>query len=85
MERLQHSRMEMNESLRAELSCSYLADNYHTDHKISYEHGTNNYYRMLRWVMFQMGGNGADARLSPKLKLCTESIANYSRLTRTSK
>jgi glutathione S-transferase len=36
----------------------YLADKYDTDHKIAYPHGTNEYYEMLSWVMFQMGGVG---------------------------
>jgi len=36
----------------------YLADNYDTDHRISYERGINNYYKMLSWVVSQMGGIG---------------------------
>lgn len=36
----------------------YLADKYDTDHKISYAHGTNDYYEVLSWLMFQMGGIG---------------------------
>lgn len=36
----------------------YLTDKYDADHKISYAHGTNDYYEMLSWVMFQMGGIG---------------------------
>jgi len=36
----------------------YLTDKYDADHKISYAHRTNDYYEMLSWVMFQMGGIG---------------------------
>jgi glutathione S-transferase len=36
----------------------YLADKYDTDHKISYAYGTNDYYEVLSWLMFQMGGIG---------------------------
>jgi glutathione S-transferase len=36
----------------------YLTDKYDTDHKISYANGTNDYYEMLSWLMFQMGGIG---------------------------
>jgi glutathione S-transferase len=32
----------------------YLADQYDKDHKISFEHGTGDYYEMLSWLMFQM-------------------------------
>jgi len=36
----------------------YLADQYDKDNKISYEYGTSDYYEMLSWLMFQMGGIG---------------------------
>jgi hypothetical protein len=32
----------------------YLADQYDKDHKISFEHGTGDYYEMMSWLMFQM-------------------------------
>lgn len=36
----------------------YLADQYDKEKKFTYEHGTDLYYEMLSWVMFQMGGLG---------------------------
>jgi len=36
----------------------YLADKYDHDHKISYAHGTNDYYETLSWLFFQMAGIG---------------------------
>ena len=36
----------------------YLTDHYDKDNKISYKHGTAEYYEMLSWLMFQMGGIG---------------------------
>lgn len=36
----------------------YLADKYDTDHKISFAHGTNDYYECLSWINWQMGGLG---------------------------
>ncbi|GIJ86482.1 hypothetical protein Asppvi_005371 [Aspergillus pseudoviridinutans] len=36
----------------------YLTDKYDTEHKISYPHGTPEYYEELAWLMFQMGGVG---------------------------
>ncbi len=36
----------------------YLTDNYDKDNKISYPNGTPEYYEMLSWVMWQMGGLG---------------------------
>jgi glutathione S-transferase len=45
----------------------YLADHYDPDNIISYPHGTPEYYEMLSWLMWQMGGlgpmQGEDARL----------------------
>lgn len=49
------------------LSCTWLlsvdvgllnlsvTDKYDKDHKISFPHGSPDYYEMLSWVMFQMG------------------------------
>jgi glutathione S-transferase len=36
----------------------YLTDNYDTENKISFAHGTEEYYEMLSWLMWQMGGLG---------------------------
>ncbi|KAK9245298.1 glutathione S-transferase [Lipomyces tetrasporus] len=36
----------------------YLVDKYDKDHKISYPHGSDLYYEMVSWLMFQMGGIG---------------------------
>jgi len=36
----------------------YLTDNYDKENKISYPHGTREYYEMLSWLMWQMGGLG---------------------------
>jgi glutathione S-transferase len=36
----------------------YLADKYDDENKISYSHGTDEYYEMLSRLMFQMGGIG---------------------------
>ncbi|KAK9492226.1 glutathione S-transferase [Lipomyces doorenjongii] len=36
----------------------YLVDKYDKEHKISYPHGSGDYYEMLSWLMFQMGGIG---------------------------
>ena len=36
----------------------YLTDKYDDENKISYSHGTDEYYEMLSWLMFQMGGIG---------------------------
>ncbi|KAK9239939.1 glutathione S-transferase [Lipomyces kononenkoae] len=36
----------------------YLTDKYDKDYKISYPHGSADYYEMLSWLMFQMGGVG---------------------------
>jgi glutathione S-transferase len=36
----------------------YLTDKYDDENKISYAHGTDEYYEMLSWLMFQMGGVG---------------------------
>ncbi len=36
----------------------YLADKYDPEHTISYPHDTDEYYEMLSWLMFQMGGIG---------------------------
>jgi glutathione S-transferase len=36
----------------------YLADKYDYENKISYSHGTDEYYEMLSRLMFQMGGIG---------------------------
>jgi len=36
----------------------YLTDKYDEDNKISYPNGTDEYYEMLSWLMFQMGGIG---------------------------
>ena len=36
----------------------YLADHYDKDQKISYKSGTPEYYEMLSWLMFQVGGVG---------------------------
>jgi len=36
----------------------YLTDYYDKDNKISYQFGTVEYYEMLSWLMFQMGGIG---------------------------
>jgi len=34
----------------------YLTDKYDPDKKISYPYGTPDYYEMMSWLMFQMGG-----------------------------
>jgi len=36
----------------------YATDKYDPDHKISYPNGTDEYYEMLSWLMFQVGGLG---------------------------
>merc|ERR1711939_1304014 len=36
----------------------YLTDKYDKDHKISFPYGSDDYYEMLSWVMWQMGGLG---------------------------
>ena len=36
----------------------YLIDKYDTDNKISYPHGSKNYYEMLSWLMFHAAGLG---------------------------
>jgi Glutathione S-transferase, N-terminal domain len=36
----------------------YLTDNYDTENKISFASGTEDYYEMLSWLMWQMGGLG---------------------------
>jgi len=36
----------------------YLCDQYDKEHTISYPNGTNEYYEMLSWIMWQMGGLG---------------------------
>lgn len=36
----------------------YLVDMYDTDNKFTYNHGSREYYEMLSWIMFQMGGIG---------------------------
>ncbi|KAH8916146.1 glutathione S-transferase [Atractiella rhizophila] len=36
----------------------YLVDQYDKDHKLSYKHGTKEYYEMLQWVFFQNAGVG---------------------------
>lgn len=36
----------------------YLTDHYDPDNKLAYAHGTAEYYEMLSWVMWQMGGLG---------------------------
>jgi glutathione S-transferase len=36
----------------------YLTDKYDDENKISYSHGTDEYYEILSWLKFQMGGIG---------------------------
>ncbi|KAI9896974.1 hypothetical protein N3K66_007996 [Trichothecium roseum] len=36
----------------------YLVDKYDKDHKVSYPHGTDEYYEMTSWLHWQMGGLG---------------------------
>jgi len=36
----------------------YLTEHYDKDHKISYPHGGREYYEMVSWLMWQMGGLG---------------------------
>jgi glutathione S-transferase len=36
----------------------YLTDHYDPENKISYPNGTAEYYEMLSWLMWQMGGLG---------------------------
>ncbi|CAJ2508141.1 Uu.00g093270.m01.CDS01 [Anthostomella pinea] len=36
----------------------YLVDRYDKDHKISYPHGSREYYEVNSWLMWQMGGLG---------------------------
>ena len=36
----------------------YLVDQYDKEKKLGYEYGTDLYYEMMSWVMFQMGGIG---------------------------
>ncbi|BFZ58175.1 hypothetical protein PYCC9005_005237 [Savitreella phatthalungensis] len=37
---------------------SYLTDKYDKDHKISFEHGSDDYYEALSWLNWQMAGLG---------------------------
>ncbi|RYP52519.1 hypothetical protein DL768_002346 [Monosporascus sp. mg162] len=36
----------------------YLVDRYDKDHKVSYPHGSREYYEINNWLMWQMGGLG---------------------------
>jgi len=36
----------------------YLADLYDKENKFTYEYGSADYYEMMSWLMFQMGGIG---------------------------
>ncbi|RYP05709.1 hypothetical protein DL764_003634 [Monosporascus ibericus] len=36
----------------------YLVDRYDKDHKVSYPHGSREYYEVNNWLMWQMGGLG---------------------------
>ncbi|KAI0865232.1 glutathione S-transferase [Xylaria cubensis] len=36
----------------------YIVDRYDKDHKVSYPHGTPEYYETISWLMWQMGGLG---------------------------
>jgi glutathione S-transferase len=36
----------------------YLGDKYDKDNKISFEHGSDEYYQALSWIMFKQGGVG---------------------------
>jgi glutathione S-transferase len=36
----------------------YLTDHYDPDHKLAYPHGSAEYYEMMSWLMWQMGGLG---------------------------
>ncbi|KAE9362639.1 glutathione S-transferase [Stipitochalara longipes BDJ] len=55
----------------------YLADKYDTDYKISYPHGTNEYYEMLSWVMFQMGGIGPMQGQANHFRLAAKVRSDY--------
>ncbi|KAN0105912.1 glutathione S-transferase [Hyaloscypha variabilis] len=55
----------------------YLADKYDTNYKISYPHGTNEYYEMLSWVMFQMGGVGPMQGQANHFRLAAKVRSDY--------
>jgi glutathione S-transferase len=50
--------LEINPNGRVGAIMLYLTDKYDDENKISYSHGTDEYYEMLSWLMFQMGGIG---------------------------
>lgn len=67
----------------------YLADTYDKDHKISYPHGTKDYYESLAWLAFQLTGVESAQGPATFMRLTNPKAANsplvknFAALTRT--
>ncbi|ORY80386.1 glutathione S-transferase [Protomyces lactucae-debilis] len=55
----------------------YLGDKYDKDNKISFEHGSDEYYQALSWIMFKQGGIGPMQGQANHFKLMCSVKSDY--------